>query len=103
MNAKHWLSAAVGGLAMALWAMPAVAAPMSASTTSLKVAAGDSSIVQETHWRGRHRHYYGGYYPYYYNYPSHSYYAPYYYRPPTYGFYYYGRRHHHHHRHYRRW
>ena len=90
-----------------LWAMPAGAAPISGATTSIKAAADDSSIVEETHWRRGYRYYYGGYYPYYYGYPTYSYYYrspyPYYYSYPTYGSYYYGHRHRHHYRHYRRW
>jgi hypothetical protein len=105
MYAKHWLSAAVGGLALALWAIPAGAAPISGATNSIKATTVDSSIVQEAHWRRGHRYYYGGYYPSYYRYPTYSYYYPYpsyYYSYPSYGFY-YAPRYRHHYRHYRRW
>ncbi len=107
MKAKCWLSAATSGLALALWAMPAAAAPISGATTSLKVAADGNSIVETTHWRRRHAYYYGGYSPYYYYrqpsyrysyaYPSYNYYYAY----PRHR-YYYGH-HHHHYRQYRGW
>lgn len=97
MKAKCWLSAATSGLALALWAMPAAAAPISGATTSLKVAADANSIVETTHWRRRHAYYYGGYSPYYYRQPSYNYYYAY----PRHR-YYYGH-HHHHYRHYRGW
>ncbi len=108
MRATCWLSAAVSGLALALWAMPAAPAPISGATTSLKVAADGTSIVEATHWRRRHAYYYGGYSPYYYSQPRYRYsysypsYA-YYYAYPRYG--YYGHRHHqhHHYRHYHGW
>lgn len=120
MEMKHWLIAAVSCLALGLWAMPASAAPISIATTSPKVAAGGSSIVETTHWRRRYVYYYSEhspddfdrYYPYdelsydcFCSYPSYRYDYAY----PRYRYYH---PHHHHHRHhlrhrhyrdYRRW
>jgi hypothetical protein len=111
MEMKHWLSAAGSCLALALWAMPATAAPISGVTTGPKVAEDGSSIVETTHWRRRYAYYYSEYsaddfdryypydepyYRYSYLYPSyHNYYAY-----PRYG---HHRHHHRHHRDYRRW
>ena len=110
MHAKHWLGATVGVMALALWAMPATAAPVVGTATSVRTAVTGSSMVEATHWRGRRYGYhyggYGGYYPYYYSYPAYSYYAPYpyyysYYSYPRYRSYYGGP--YRHYRHYRRW
>jgi len=113
MEMKHWLSAAVGCLAFALWTMPVAAAPISGAWTNPKVAADSTSIVETTHWQRRYAYYYGGYYPdsferyypyadydYYYRYPSyHNYYVY-----PRYSYYRHHHHHHHHHfRDYRRW
>ena len=115
MEMKHWLSAAVGCLALALWTMPVTAAPISGAWTNPKVAADSTSIVETTHWQRRYAYYYGGYYPdsferyypyadydYYYRYPSyHNYYVY-----PRYSYYRHHHHHHHHHHHfrdYRRW
>jgi hypothetical protein len=111
MEMKHWLSAVVSCLALALWAMPAAAAPISGVTTGPKVAVDGSSIVATTHWRRRYAYYYSEnssddfdryypydepYYRYSYLYPSyHNYYAY-----PRYG---YHRYHHRHYRDHRRW
>jgi len=108
MEMKHWLSAAVSCLALALWAMPATAAPISTAMTGPKVAADGSSIVETTHWRRRYAYYYSEnsdddfdrYYPYDERYYRYSYVYPSYhdyYGYPRYRHYH----HHHHHRHYR--
>ena len=112
MNAKCWVSAAasVSAMALGLWALPAQAASIPGSTTSLKAAAHTESIVETTHWRRRHAYYYGRYYPSYsYNYPSYrrysySYPSYSYYAYPSYGYSYgYHHHHHHHRRYYRSW
>jgi len=116
MELKHWLSAAGGCLALAVWTMPATAAPISAATNGPKVAANGNSIVETTHWR-RHYVYYAYHYdeddadsfPRYYPYDVPSY--RYSYTYPSYHYYYvyprYRYHHHHHHHHhfrdYRRW
>jgi hypothetical protein len=116
MELKHWLSAAGGCLALALWTMPATAAPISAATNGPKVAANGNSIVETTHWR---RHYV--YYPYHYDEDDADSFPRYYpydvpsyrysYTYPSYHYYYvyprYRYHHHHHHHHHfrdhRRW
>lgn len=114
MEMKHRLGAAASCLALALWAMPATAAPISGVTTSPQVAANGHSIVETTHWRS-YAYYYGGYYPdnferyypydepsydYYYSYPSYHHNYAY----PRYRYYHHRHHHHHHHyRDYRRW
>jgi hypothetical protein len=115
MEVKHWFSAAVGCLALALWAMPAAAAPIGGATTGPKLAADGNSIVETTHWRERYAYYYSEYstdtfaryypydepsYRYSYSYPSYHYHYAY----PRYDYYHRHHHHHHHHyRHYRRW
>jgi hypothetical protein len=111
MDMKHWLSAAVGCLALVLWAMPATAAPIAGAISAPKVATEGSSIVATTHWRRRYAYYFSEnsaddfdrYYPYeYYSYEEpyyrYSYYYPSYHDQYAYPRY---RHHHHHHRHYR--
>jgi hypothetical protein len=120
MEMKHWLSAVVSCLALALWALPATAAPISIARTNLKIAADGNSIVETTHWRRRDAYYFSEhspddfdrYYPYdepsygcSCSYPSHTTYYVY----PRYRYYRHHHRHHYHHRHhrhyreYRRW
>jgi hypothetical protein len=119
MEIKRWLCAAVSCLALALWALPAAAQPISGATSELKGAADGNSIVESTHWRRRYAYDYSEYssdnfdryypyeepsYRYSYGYPSyHSYYVY-----PRYDYYVYPRydhyRHsHRHYRDYRRW
>src|SRR5262245_31478530 len=113
MEMKHWLSAAVSCLALALWALPVAAAPVSIATTSPKVAADGNSIVETTHWRRRDAYYFSEhspddfdrYYPYdepsygcFCSYPSYHYYHV----LPRYRYYgHHQHRHYHHHRHHR--
>jgi opacity protein-like surface antigen len=93
MLKKLTLGAAL--VAAAAFITPASAAPPVAQISVAAESAGDG-LVQQVHWRHRHRHYrhrhyYGGYYyPYYYNYYPRYYYG-----------YRYGHRHHHHHHHHR--
>ena len=111
MEMKHWLSAAVSclALALALWVMPATAAPISGVTTGPKVAADGSSIVETAHWRRRYAYYYSEYssddfdryYPYDEPYYRYSYLYPSYHNDYAYLRYRYHRHHHHHHHHYR--
>ena len=97
-----WLIGVVGA-AFGLMAASAEAAPAASAATNYKATAGESSAVQNVHWR-RHRYwghpnyYYGYAYPYprwrYYSAPRYHYgYAP------DFRFYYGPRRHHHHWRH----
>jgi len=111
MQAKHWLSASVGVIGLVMSAMPAGAAPVMSATTTLRIAASSSSLVEHTHWRARrYGYYYGGYYPrypyyayypylpdYYYYYPRTHYYS--YYSYPRYHYYYYSRPYRYHYRH----
>jgi len=117
MQTKHWLGATVGIVGLVMWAMPAAAAPLTSATTSLRIAASKSSLVEHTHWRGRgYGYYYGGYYPRYgyygyypyYGYPDYYYYYPRpyyygYYAYPRYRHYYYARPYQYRYGHYRRW
>ena len=111
MRAKHWVSATIGVMALALWNIPTGATPIGLKK-SLTTALPGSSMVEQTHWRGRgYGYYHGGYYPRYryyayypylpddyYYYPRPYYYG--YYSYPRYG-YYYGRPYRHHY--YRHW
>jgi hypothetical protein len=97
-----WLIGAVGA-AFGLMAASAEAAPAASAATGYKAMAGESSTVQNVHWR---RHHYWGYPNYYYGYaypyPRWRYYsAPrhYYGYAPDFRFYYGPRRHHHYWRH----
>lgn len=91
MLKKLTLGAAL--VAAAAFLTPASAAPPLAQTVVATEAAGEG-LVQQVHWRHRHRHHYrrhyhgGYYYPRYYGYYDYGYYPRYRYR-------------HHHHRHHR--
>lgn len=113
MEMKHGLTAAVGCVALVLWAMPAAAAPISGITSNPQLAANTGSIVEKTHWR-RYAYYYSEipddnfekYYPYEVPYYRYSYIYPSYdtyYAYPRYRHYHHHHHHHRHYRHYRRW
>jgi len=86
MTIKHWLMAAAGVIAIGFVATSAGAAPVGGVAGDLKAAVGETSAVEQVHWRRRcwkHRghwhcrrrhveyypYYYGGYAPYYYGGP----------------------------------
>jgi hypothetical protein len=96
MKLDTWLASLAAAGTLAIFAMPAQAAPVG-SQDALKRAAAQGSDVEQAHWYGRrhgYRYYYGPRY-------RHRHYG---YRP---GFrFYYGPRYHRHHwrhRHHRHW
>jgi hypothetical protein len=96
---RTWLTGAAAALALGLVAASAEAAPATGAATDLKAAAGESSVVENTHWgRRRHKYYHSydvPYWRYYSYYPRHRYYYGY---APGFRFYYGGPR-----RYHRRW
>jgi hypothetical protein len=94
MSMKLTLGAAI--VAVAAFLTPASAAPLAPPTSA--AVAGGQGLVQQVHWRYRHRYYY---YPGYYYYPRYYYYPGYYYSDDW--WWYRRHRHHHHWRHHHRW